>query len=736
MELLSPCGSKEALVAAVQNGCNAVYLAGKQFGARAFAPNFSVEEMKDAIAYAHLHGVSVYVTVNTLIFESELASLLSYLDFLYRNQVDAIIVQDFGVANIVRRHYPDLPLHASTQMHIHNKEGVLLLKEAGFQRVVAARETPLEVLKEMVAVGLEIEVFVHGALCVCYSGQCNMSRVIGDRSGNRGSCAQPCRLPYQLKKGSEFVKTMGNHLLSPKDLCVGTDIIALREIGVHALKIEGRMKKPEYVAHITSFYRYLLDQSEMNEKTILSYMGASHYIFSRGYTKGYLKQETVEMSKLLPNHQGVHLGKVIQQTESSVSILLEDKLCGGDGIRFVANEDGLIVQKMYCNNKEIAEAMKGETVSIYYSRKLPLNSPVLKTLNSVLEKEIRINYQRESRKNHVEMAFEGFVGQKALLTVHCGNHIILVTGDEILERAVKKATGKERIIEQLTKVGNTVYEVTSFDYIGDEELFIPIASLNKLRREAFDALDDMRLLRYPNRKEFREGDIDFPIEKYKKIPYLIEVETEEQYRICCEWGYDYVIFANRDSKIVSNLIVNEKGTYTESEQLLVQETGGLLGKANLKIAGCSMNIANSESISFLAKYGCNGFILSNELSKKERDGLRKSVHSKRKDINLFEQVYGFQTMMISKHCLIRDAYNMQKGSCKQCHTSSFYLVDRKNEQYRLIGDLNCNMQIFTSKPIQNMNIHNDISPYIRFTFEGREEVEQLLSKLSKHLVIS
>ena len=733
MELLSPCGSKEALVAAVQNGCNAVYLAGKQFGARAFAPNFSVEEMKEAITYAHLHDVSVYVTVNTLIFESELTDLLAYLDFLYLNQVDAIIVQDFGVANIVRKHYPDLALHASTQMHIHNKEGVQLLKEAGFQRVVAARETPVEALKEMVAVGLEIEVFVHGALCVCYSGQCNMSRVIGDRSGNRGSCAQPCRLPYRLKREQKWVETEGNHLLSPKDLCVDSDIAILKEIGVHALKIEGRMKKPEYVAHITAFYRYLLNQSEQDKKVISSYKENSQYLFSRGYTKGYLQQNTIEMSKLQPNHQGVKLGTVVKQTENNTMILLEDDLSIGDGIRFVANEDGCIVQKIYLNNREVTEAKKGETVSIYYAKKIALESTVLKTLNASLEKEIKINYQDESRKNKIELSFEGFVGQQALLTVYCGHYVASILSEGTLEPAINKATDKKRIEEQLTKVGNTVYEVSAFEYIGDENLFIPIATLNQMRREVLEALDAQRLCRYPMRAKAREETIDYPIETAIEIPYLIEVETEEQYKTCKEFGLEHVIFSSQTSDIVSNPLVNEKSEYKKSSKLFVQEVGGLLESAELKIAGTSMNITNSESISFLAKYGCHAFVLSNELSKKEKENLCETIYKKRQDIRLFEQVYGYQTMMISKHCVIRDTYNTEKVNCKLCHTNDFYLVDRKQEHYRLIGDENCNMQIFTSKPIWNTNIHDALYPYIRFTFEDKNEVSRILSNFKNSI---
>ncbi|MCE5286753.1 MAG: U32 family peptidase, partial [Pelosinus sp.] len=252
-ELLAPVGSQEALIAAVESGADALYMAGKSFGARAYAPNFDEEELAAAVRFAHLRSVSVYITVNTLIDDSEIPALISYLEYLYKIGVDAILVQDVGVAELAQQVVPDLPLHASTQMTIYNLAGVEFLQKLGFTRVVLAREVSLADIKYICQnTDVEIEVFMHGALCVCYSGQCLMSSMIGGRSGNRGRCAQPCRLPYTLvdNKGQDVLdgKDAGEYLLSPRDLNTLELLPELIDAGVTSFKIEGRMKRPEYVA--------------------------------------------------------------------------------------------------------------------------------------------------------------------------------------------------------------------------------------------------------------------------------------------------------------------------------------------------------------------------------------------------------------------------------------------------------------------------------------------------------
>ena len=257
-ELLSPAGSFECLKAVIEAGCDAVYLGGKSFSARSFATNFNNEELVEAIKYAHLYGVKVYVTVNTLVYEKEVDSFIEYIDFLHQNNVDAILVQDIGMLHLIRSIFPNLEIHASTQMHIHNIESAKLMKKIGVKRVVLARETPLELVKEIKKIGIDVETFVHGALCVSYSGQCLMSSLIGGRSGNRGSCVGCCRLKYDLKINDKIVYK-DKYVLSMRDLNTVKDIGKLIDAGIDSLKIEGRTKRPEYSYLVTKIYRKAID---------------------------------------------------------------------------------------------------------------------------------------------------------------------------------------------------------------------------------------------------------------------------------------------------------------------------------------------------------------------------------------------------------------------------------------------------------------------------------------------
>ena len=269
IELLSPAGNMESLIAAIEAGCDAVYLGGTLFGARAFANNFNDEELIEAIKYAHMYGVKVYVTTNIIIYEHEVNNFLKYIDFLHKNNVDAIIVQDLGMLDLVHKTFPNLEVHASTQMHIHNLDGVIMAKKLGVKRVVLARETPIEVIKEIKNnVEMDLEIFAHGALCVSYSGQCLFSSLIGSRSGNRGSCVGSCRLPYKIVDEFNNKLNNGDYPLSMKDLNTLEYIGELIEAGVTSLKIEGRMKSPEYVYIVTKLYREAIDSYYKNKKVI------------------------------------------------------------------------------------------------------------------------------------------------------------------------------------------------------------------------------------------------------------------------------------------------------------------------------------------------------------------------------------------------------------------------------------------------------------------------------------
>jgi putative protease len=316
-EILAPAGNLEAFRAAVENGADAVYAGGQSFGARAYAGNLSPAELAEAVRYAHVRGVRVYVTVNTLVNNAELETVGRYLVDLYRIGVDAVLVQDLGVMRLARTLLPGLKIHASTQMTVINSEGAAFLRDLGVARVVLAREVSLADMREIAGnSGIEIEVFVHGALCVCYSGQCLMSSLIGGRSGNRGRCAQPCRLPYTLveaNSGRNVGANLGPHLLSPRDLRLASYLPELVRAGVTALKIEGRMKRPEYVAIVTRIYRQVRDRVLAGEAGTLKPDEEKdlRQIFNRGFTTGYFlaNQGRELMSYLRPNNRGTKIGR-------------------------------------------------------------------------------------------------------------------------------------------------------------------------------------------------------------------------------------------------------------------------------------------------------------------------------------------------------------------------------------------------------------------------------------------
>lgn len=358
VELLSPVGNLDCLKAAIEAGCDAVYLSGKVFGARSFAGNFSNEELEYAINYAHLYGVKVYIAANTLIYEREVNTFLDYIRFIHKIGADAVIVQDLGMMDLIRKKFPNLEIHASTQMHIHNYEGALLAQKLGIKRIVIARETPVDVIEKIKReLNIEVEVFIHGALCVSYSGQCLMSSLIGNRSGNRGTCSQCCRKAYDLYDENSNKLSNDKYLLSTKDLCTLENIDKLIEIGVNSLKIEGRMKRPEYVYLVTKIYRKVIDSYYETGKLNISKEDIIELekIFNRSFTKGFIFGEENDnyVYQKRPNHKGILVGSVLSKINNDLKIKLTHDINLHDALRILDDKEdkGIVINKMFIEKK-------------------------------------------------------------------------------------------------------------------------------------------------------------------------------------------------------------------------------------------------------------------------------------------------------------------------------------------------------------------------------------------------
>ena len=447
-EILAPAGSFESMKAAVAAGADAVYIGGNKFGARAYADNLDEDRMKEAIDYAHLHGCRIYMTVNTLVKEREMKELYSYLLPYYEQGLDAVIVQDMGVFSFVKRHFPDLDVHASTQMTVTGAPGAALIGRMGASRIVTARELSLEEIEEIYReTGAEIESFVHGALCYCYSGQCLFSSLIGGRSGNRGRCAQTCRLPFSVRRGKELLNGKNEkYVLSLKDLCSLDILPDILEAGVFSLKIEGRMKSPRYTAGVVSIYRKYVDQymkygrkgyqvDPADRKTLLD-------LFDRGgQTEGYYRE-----------HNGRDM------------VVLKEKPAFREENRPLYD----YLDKTYVNAS--------------------LQEPVLGWARAAEGEELRLKLQTDSFGSTIEAE---------------------VSGGPV-QTAKNQPMAAERIEKQLNKTGNTPFYFQSLQVETEGNCFIPVQELNELRRNAFEKLETQILSQFrrqePSGHENGEGD--------------------------------------------------------------------------------------------------------------------------------------------------------------------------------------------------------------------------------------
>jgi putative protease len=503
-ELLAPAGSYDSLVAAVAAGADAVYFGGTRFGARRFAENFGEQEIVRAIDYAHMHGVNAYITVNTLVHDRELPDLTSHLLWLYENGADAILVQDTGVASLAREVVPDLPLHASTQMTICSAGGVEWAATQGFSRVVLARELPISEIRDIAArtggSGIGLEIFVHGALCYGYSGQCLLSSVMGGRSGNRGTCAQPCRKPYTLVSGATDlygrpgretgIRTRGAYLLSTKDLALYPRLAEVVELPVAGLKIEGRMRSPKYVALVTSIYRNALDAiGEGNWSPSEMDVFDLALAFNRGFTTGCFggERHSRMMSRDRPDNRGIFIGMVKGTGSGRTEIRLTGGIVPspGDGLVCIdpasGREEGLVLSGSMLLRGDLL-IVPGSTVykrgmEVYITRSAALSGRAEEIISRKPASQIPVDIRVVLRAGLQPLIAGEFPAPGGEL---CG---YTMKGDFAMIDADRRPLTCDKVECQLRKAGGTPFEVRNVEIDYEGGLFAPIGALNKLRRD-------------------------------------------------------------------------------------------------------------------------------------------------------------------------------------------------------------------------------------------------------------
>lgn len=728
IELLAPAGDEEALKAAIMAGANAVYMGGSRFGARAFAGNFEDDKLIDAVDYAHQMGVKIYITANTIIKDEEIGDFLNYIDFLYEIGVDAVILQDLGMIDIISKRIPDLELHASTQMTASTAQDVLFLKELGVSRVVLSRELSYDEISAIkTETNVEVEAFVHGALCVSYSGKCLFSSMNGMRSGNRGMCAQPCREPYKATVENKPLLDK-EYVFSTKDLNTLDILEDLIDAGIDSLKIEGRMKRSEYVFAVTSAYRQAIDNVIMKHEPSISSLDMNYSaveldkVFNRDFTKGYIGQD--KGSKIM-NHKfqkyvGKPVAKVIEYDRKSKRLMLEllDTLTKGDGLN-----TGEFVGRILKKDAIVKSADKGEIIAIDSIKKFEPGFIVYKTFDKIFMDDISSRMSRVKKipiKAFVEIRNNNY--PTLILNDYKGN-----TGEYKLEEytttALNKPTTRESIIDQIQKMGDTPFFVDSIEVSVDENIFIPIKTLNLLRREAVSLLiesqsnSNKRVVE--SKSEFNPAKITHSKKSKKELKWSVLIHKQEQFEAAIKFNVDRVyVHGYKLYSLLSKKYPN-KNIYYALPPVIKQSDISIIDKMlksnpNIKVLHSSLgyiesqifenvvldyplNLLNSFSHNLMHKKSCETTITPEMIF--SIGGSLDYID----DIQMVEMpVYLYPKLMITEYC----PHKNDDGVCKykKCMLEHTQITSKQSDEYVLKKSINCKTILYPSKP-KHININ-------------------------------
>jgi putative protease len=719
-ELMAPAGSMAALQAALAAGADAIYLGGKQFNARQSAQNFDAEELKEAITLAHRCHAKIYVTVNTLLKESELAAAAGFLRQLYNFGADAAIVQDPGLIAVARATTPELELHASTQLTIHNGAGVQAMGELGIKRVVLARELAADqiaTIRQETSIGLEV--FVHGALCIAYSGQCLLSSLTGGRSGNRGQCAQPCRLPYRLQNGQS------GHLLSPKDLCLYQQLPELLALGLDAWKIEGRLKRPSYVATVVGYYRRAIDSLLAGQAPApwSQAMPELEQAFNRGFTRGYFSGRPDK--DLLSTDQPGHRGIVVGFGQAGDRLLLQHPLQEGDLLQ--ADGQELKVHDIFLSKGSARTAEPGESVRVS-GLSTQLGQPVYR-LQSAAQEELALDLAATHQPPPIPVQMQAKLsGDRPLqLTASAAGQIVAVTGEMLPEPAIKRAVDESLLFRQLSKSGDSGFLLENLQAEIEPGLSIPVSEINHCRRQVLMLLAE-KVLRQANQ-----------LPEAVQLPPAVSCphppETRLAVAVSSLQALGQVLAVKQVQRVyfgasfhLTRSPAKTLAAYQEADQackaagvacylrlprilLPAEDAAWLLALQGCPVQGLlvsnwgSARLARQLRLPFVLETSLNamnsqfnyaatsaeGFYLSPELRSSEAlDILRKQAG------RAFLTVHARQLLMVHEQCLL-SANKSCLGSGTGCSDECSHLTDRKGYRFPLRGDATCRSYLYNSQ---------------------------------------
>lgn len=737
MELLAPAGTMENFMAALESGADAIYLGGKVFNARAHAANFGIDELREAVRLAHILDVSVYVTVNILIGDTELKDLEQYIKDLDSIGVDAIIVQDLAVAEIAKRVAPNIHLHGSTQMTAATLDAVRFYESLGFTRVVLARELSLKEIQHICKhCKAEIEVFVHGALCVCYSGQCLMSSFIGGRSGNRGACAQPCRLPYELldSKGESVLPKHEAYLLSPKDLNYSEHMNELVAAGVTSFKVEGRMKKVSYVRQVIGTYREILDEASIHENQRKALASG----FNRGFSTDYL-EDTVGrqmMTVVAPNHQGKPIGESYTK-KGEVYLSLTEPIEQGSLVKILQSNGSVtyytVDDEWTCVSDTLYKGRPAEGLAV---GQLYLASTPKNTKSRGLQEFTR----KYDMSVYLSVGSNGETNYTELTAILDSGLSVTVTNEYVPAIANKVPTSLEKVTEQLGRLGNTLFRLSYVD-IPDSPYMWPASVLNALRRDAVTALETALITHHVESWQALQvtGDVDYDFKAQHELSYdtcpMISARVDEidGVKAAIAGGAQKIVFGgDRLSRTPYALSVydevarlcaqsdvictfatprvvkdDEVEAYTHTLEAIVQAhpdsisihvPQALLWLRELGYTGAieadtGLNIFNTPTLHFWEQLHISCVNPSQELTLKQITELAKHSH-----VPIETMIHGYTEMMISEYCAIASFVGTgSKVNCPMpCVKEAYSLKDRKGEIFPIRTDPYCRMHIMNS----------------------------------------